>query len=168
MLFYHFILHHLEQALKWEVCHSCSTFASIWTKKNWRKKVWRFKLFSALTFFLNPMECPFQEWIVQSIPVRMECSFHSGWNGMEWFHSCRDGMSTPFRQNGMTTPFLQEWDSSISFKPEWNDHSIPAGIECHSTPNLKKYASPHISQPTQKIKTTPKLETTKKWRVNQK
>ena len=31
----------------------------------------------------------------------------------------------------MTTLFLQEW----------NEQSIPAGMECHSTPNLKKYAA---------------------------
>ena len=36
----------------------------------------------------------------------------------------------------MTTPFLQEW----------NDHSIPAGMECHSTPNLKKYATRTLSK----------------------
>ena len=36
---------------------------------------------------------------------------HFNLNGMDWsFKSCR---------NGMTTPFL----------PEWNDHSIPAGME---------------------------------------
>ena len=35
---------------------------------------------------------------------------------------------------------------TIPFQPEWNDHFIPTGMECHSTPNLKKYASwMHIS-----------------------
>ena len=28
-----------------------------------------------------------------------------------------------------------------SFWPEWNDHSFPAGMECHSTPRGKKYAT---------------------------
>ena len=28
-----------------------------------------------------------------------------------------------------------------SFRLEWNDHSIPAGMECHSTPRGKKYAA---------------------------
>ena len=41
----------------------------------------------------------------------MESSFHSSRNGMTPFHSGRNGMSSPF------------W-------PEWNDHSIPAGMEC--------------------------------------
>ena len=62
------------------------------------------------------------KWNAYSIPAGMEGSFHFDWNGMRSFHSCR---------NGMATPFLQEW----------NEHSIPAGMECHSTPNLKKYAS---------------------------
>ena len=35
-------------------------------------------------------------------------------------HSCR---------NGVVIQFLQEWNDSIPFQPEWNDHSIPAGIK---------------------------------------
>ena len=45
MLFHHFILHHLEQALKWVVCHSCSTSRSIWTKKILVEKSLRGKKF---------------------------------------------------------------------------------------------------------------------------
>ena len=81
----------------------------------------------------NGVVIPFpQEWN-GVIPFLLEWNgvipFLQEWNdhfipaGMEWpLHSCR---------NGMTTPFLQEW----------NEQSIPAGMECHSTPNLKKYAS---------------------------
>ena len=38
----------------------------------------------------------------------------------------------------VTIPFLLEWDPS--FRPEWNDHSIPVAMECHFFNNLKKYA----------------------------
>ena len=38
MPFDHFILDHLEQALKWVVCHFCRTTASKWTKKKLEKK----------------------------------------------------------------------------------------------------------------------------------
>ena len=30
------------------------------------------------------------------IPVGMESSFHSGWNGMESFNSAPNGMNSPF------------------------------------------------------------------------
>ena len=50
-----FILYHLEQALKWVVCHCCSASASIWIKKkSGGKKVREEKssIFSAIrTFF---------------------------------------------------------------------------------------------------------------------
>ena len=49
----------------------------------------------------------FQEWSGQSIPVGMEGSFHLGWNGV--------------------IPYLQEWNDT-PFRPEWKDHSIPAGM----------------------------------------
>ena len=76
---------------------------------------------------------PFRlEWNAHPIPAGVELS-HSIPAGMEWaLHSGR---------NGMNTPFLQEWNDSIPSLQEWNEHSIPAGMECHSTPNLKKYAS---------------------------
>ena len=48
--------------------------------------------------------------IGMSIPDRMESSFHSGWNEMPPFHSGQNGMAIPFQ-------------------PEWNELSIPAGME---------------------------------------
>jgi hypothetical protein len=51
----------------------------------------------------------------------MECT-HSIPAGMEWsFHSC--------------------WSGIITFPMEWKVHFIPAGMECHSRPSLKKYAA---------------------------
>ena len=72
------------------------------------------------------------EWSVHFIPT-----------GMEWSHSIPAGMegALPSGRNRMTTPFLQKWNDSIPSQPEWNDYSIPAGMECQSTPNLKKYAA---------------------------
>ena len=72
-----------------------------------------------------------RNWVVT--PCLQEWSGHFISAGMEWSYSIPAGMEWPLHscRNGMTTPFLQEW----------NDHSIPAGMECHSTPNLKKYAS---------------------------
>ena len=58
--------------------------------------------------------------LTHSIPAGMEWS-HSIPAGMEWsFHSC--------------------WNGIIAFSLEWHGHSIPAGMECHSRPSLKKYA----------------------------
>ena len=46
---------------------------------------------------------------------------HFNLNGMDLsFQSCR---------NGMTTPFLPEWNGVIPFLQEWNEHFIPAGME---------------------------------------
>ena len=49
ILLHHFIPHHLEQPLKWVVCHCCSTSAFIWTNKKLEGK---FSIFLAIpTFF---------------------------------------------------------------------------------------------------------------------
>ena len=46
---------------------------------------------------------------------------HFNLNGVEWsFQSFR---------NGMTTPFLLEWNGVIPFLQEWNEHFIPARME---------------------------------------
>ena len=79
----------------------------------------------------------------------MESSFHSSRNGMTPFHSGRNGMSSPFRPewNGHSIPDRMEWLHSIPTGLEWAlhsdriGHSNPAGLECHSFDNLKKYAS---------------------------
>jgi hypothetical protein len=66
--------------------------------------------------------------------------FHSCWNEMNPFHFGWNGMTIPFWPEwSATIPFLLEW--KLSFLPEWNGHSIPAGMECHFFNNLKKYAA---------------------------
>ena len=56
-------------------------------------------------------DTPFlQEWSGQSILDGMEWSFHS-------------------RRNGVFIPFLQEGNDCIPFQPEWDEHSIPSGME---------------------------------------
>ena len=55
-----------------------------------------------------------------SVLTRIKIS-HFNLNEMEWsFQSFR---------NGMTTPFLLEWNGVIPFLQEWNEHFIPAGME---------------------------------------
>ena len=64
---------------------------------------------------------PFRKPKIQSIPA-----------GMKWL-----------------IPLLKEWDElhsilavmTIPFLQEWNDHFNPTGMECHSMPARKKYAS---------------------------
>ena len=40
--------------------------------------------------------------------------------GIKSFHSCR---------NGVLIPFLQKLNDPIPFQPEWNEHSIPTGMD---------------------------------------
>ena len=57
---------------------------------------------------------------------------HSIPDGMEWSHSIPAGMEWSIHSC---------WNGIIAFPLEWHGHSIPAGMECHSRPSLKKYAS---------------------------
>ena len=82
------------------------------------------------------------------IAFRPEWSFQSGRNGMISFHSGRNGELIPFwlEWNGHSIPPRMEWSHPILSGMEWalhssrNGHSNPAGMECHSFDNLKKYA----------------------------
>ena len=98
------------------------------------------------------------EWTVHFIPAWMKWR-HSIAAGMEWApHSS---------QNGMTILLLQEWNDPIPFQSEWYDQSIPAGIECHSTPNLKEYAPrTHLSRQQMSYFQITKLYGRKIWDSN--
>ena len=86
--------------------------------------------------------------ILTNNPDGMENSFHSGQNRMTPLHPGRNGMNSPFRPkwNCHSIPARMEWLHSIPARTEralHSDrigHSNPAGLECHSFDNLKKYA----------------------------
>ena len=65
-------------------------------------------------------------------PTALDSLFYSHWNGIECIHSILAGIECSFHSDGN--------ERVIPFPLEWIGHSIPAGMEYHSTPNLKKYA----------------------------
>ena len=89
-----------------------NSFLSEWDKSLIFDNCWQYLPWGEAYFF--------RLWVI--ISAEMEWSFHSGWNEMESFHSCRNGVVIPFC-------------------PEWSVHSIPAGMErLHFIPARMEWA----------------------------
>ena len=76
MLLYSSILHDLEQALKWVVCHLCRTSSSIWTKKKFEVKSSRGKKFD---FFGDSNLFPVEPFSSKFFYVHIEAVILQKW-----------------------------------------------------------------------------------------
>ena len=86
-----------------------NSFLSEWDKSLIFDNCWQYLPWGEAYFF--------RLWVI--ISAEMEWSFHSGWNEMESFHSCKNGVVIPF------------W-------PEWSVHTIPVGMEWSFHSGLKE------------------------------